>query len=370
MTTPVTTRLDRLRRRRVARHALALLAAAALASGALAGCGGDDSEDASDGAGRDSLADAFGVPDFGVQSSSEQFADQDRQAEALTAECMAEQGFEYTPRDVDAADMPDFTDTEARVELARTDGFGVALSIANPEFSLTRDAEEDLADDPNAARLEAMSESEAAAYQEALYGATDEAAAEVDPDTGEEFFEMGGCQGEAFEAVYGGDSAFTAMEPFYEEIQERADADPRYQEHMDRWRACMTDEGFEYEDIEAVYDYAYGDFAERVQEVVGFDPQMGALGTLTPEQEAQLAEVTTPEEAERLVREFEENALAGVDRAALEALQEEERALAVAEAECTTPVLPDLDEVFRDIEARYVDENADRIAEAARQLGD
>lgn len=354
MSIPTTTR----------RLALPMLTMTAVAL--LAACGGD-AEPAPAEASGGALAEAFGLPGGGF-GDTQQWADQETQIEESIAACMIAKGFEYIPVTSDADNFPDFTDAEARLEYARTNGFGIALAYDNPEYT---DLFVDDTDDPNAELVEGMSESERIAYGEALDGTPEELAAietEVDPETGEEYpLGSAGCRGEAYEAGYGGDAVYEAMAPLQEEIDERIEADPRYQALIATWRECMSAKGLDYEEPDAVYLYTDGEFAERVTAVLGFDPYGGIYDTMSEEDSAFL-ETATPAEAEARMAELEEAALADVDRAALRALQEEERTLAVAEAECTTPIFADGLAVYADVEATFVEENADRIAEAAAQV--
>jgi len=343
---------------------LALSIAAAVLVSA---CGGD-SEAAPAEASVGALAEAFGVS--GGSFDPQDFADQETQIQEAIEACMAGKGFEYIAAKTDAEALPDFTDSEARIEYATTNGFGLALAYDNPDYNDAFDVN-GASEDPNAAMVEAMSESERTAFDEALDGTPDELAAletEVDPDTGEEItLGSAGCRGEAYETAYGNDAAYEAMAPLQAEIDERLVADSRYQELEATWRACMTDRGLDYENMEAVYAYTDGEFTERVTVVLGFEPNFGLEDQLAAEDPAFL-ETASPAEREARLAELEATALADVDGTALRGLQEEERTLAVAEAECSAPLFTDGIAIYADVEARFVEDNADRIAEAAAQV--
>lgn len=360
---PTTTRSINMWARRWQLPLALTIAAAAL----LSACGGD-SEAAPAEASGGGLAEAFGIPGGG--GGNQEFADQETQIEEAIAACMAGKGFEYIAVKIDAADLPDFGDAEGRLERARTSGFGIALAYDNPDYN---DAFGfgGASEDANAEIVEAMSESERTAYYEALDGTPDELAAietEVDPETGDEIsLGSAGCRGEAYEAGYGDTAAYEAMAPLEEEINARVDADPRYQEVLATWQACMSERGLDYEEPEAVYAYTDGEFKERVTAVLGFDPYGGLFDQLNSEDPA-FMETASPAELEARLAELEETALADIDRTALRGLQEEERALAVAEAECTPPFYTKGLPIYTEIEARFVEENADRIAEAAAQV--
>lgn len=365
MSIPTTTTPSRTSNMRIRRWRLPLavtIAAAALVSA----CGGD-SEPAPAEASGGGLAEAFGLPGF--SGDGQNVADQENQIEEAIAECMAGKGFEYLADKTDAVDVPDFTNAEERVEYARTNGYDISLPYDNPDYK--DQGFIGASEDADAEILEAMSESERTAYYEALDGTPDELAAietEVDPDTGEEIaLGQAGCRGDAYEAGYGDTAAYDAMAPLEEEIAERVRADPRYQELLATWQACMSERGLNYEDDMAVYAYTDGEFKERVTAVLGFDPYGGLYEQLSEEDFA-FMQTATPAEADARMREVEQAALADVDRAALRGLQEEERTLAVAEAECTGAILTDSIALYTEIETRFVEDNADRIAEAAAQV--
>ena len=137
-----------------------------------------------------------------------------REAERLTATCMREQGFEYTPQDVDNGsffggigdDLPYFSD-----EWVEKYGFGITtqsfpqsqvgdLVGYNDERGILNGSE--IPQDPNQEYLETLSEGEREAYEAALWG--------LPPDFGEgepteeDFanFEPSGCQFEAFDEAF------------------------------------------------------------------------------------------------------------------------------------------------------------------------
>lgn len=340
----------------------------------LSACAGGEEQEA---ASQPGLEEAFGLPVFDEEGSNEEFEDEQRRVEEFIAECMAGKGFEYEPY------VPDFGDVEFReedqLEYARRNGFGVTLAYGNPEYDGYEDgASED--EDPNSDYVSGLSESEMTAYYEALDGTPEEMAeyetTETDPETGETYTVVegagAGCRGDAQREVTGDrDAAYTAMGPLWEEIAERVEADPRTAELEAEWSSCMADAGFDFAKPDDVYTYAYEELTAELADVLGFDPNADPLADLSPEEQEAFFE-GTDEEIDARFQELEEQRTqlpAGVDRDALEALHEKERSLAVAEAECSTGLYEKQAEVYEEIEAEFVRDNADRIAELAGEIG-
>ena len=317
------------------------------------------------------LEEAFGLPadddlDIGVEQ---------RRIEEAVAECMAGEGFEYEP----AAPEPEAVEfrEEDPIESARRDGFGVSLAYGNPEYDTDFGGVE--MEDPNAEYVAALSESEAAAYYDALYGTPEENAeyqtAETDPGTGQVTIVgsgVAGCLGEAQREVTGNWAAvFPLLQPLWEEIDARVRADPRIVELEAEYASCMADTGFDFATPNEVDDYVNGDLAAEAAEVLGFDPNEDPItNLLSPEEQGAFVE-GTDEEIDARYEELEEQMrqVPGVDREALAALHEKERSLAVAEAECSADFDEKQAEVYREIEAQFVRDNTDRIAELAGEVG-
>lgn len=341
----------------------------------LAACGGSDGDEE---ASEPGLEEAFGLPAFDEDGANEEFEDEQRRLEEAIAACMADRGFEYEPYVPDFGGI-EFTE-EDQVEYARRNGFSVTLPYGDPEYD--GDAGgfvED--DDPNSDYVSGLSESEMTAYYEALDGTPEEMAeyetTETDPETGETYTMIegagAGCRGDAQREVTGDrDTAYSAMEPLYEEIYERVEADPRTAELEAEWSSCMTDAGFDFATPDEVYDYAYEDLAAELADILGFNPMTDdPFENLSAEEQEALFE-GTDEEINARFEELEEQRRQvpdGVDREALQALHEKERSLAVAEVECSAGLYEEQAEVYREIEAEFVRDNADRIAELAGEAG-
>ncbi|HWB36734.1 MAG TPA: hypothetical protein VHA75_11985 [Rugosimonospora sp.] len=171
----------------------------------------------------------------------EQHADADTVAkEDYIAECMKEQGFDYTPLDPRDADVTrgaqfDPSIPEGSREYAEVYGYG---RTPVPGTNVPPGVRAFTQDDPNRAMIAAMSPTQRSAYYEALFGeATSEG---VDPDS---------CQGEA--------NALPAVQsPRTDELWREVQAD--YYAGLDagtqtsdvieatvRWRDCMIPAGYE-----------------------------------------------------------------------------------------------------------------------------
>jgi hypothetical protein len=283
-----------------------------------------------------------------------------RQQEARIQEtirlCMAEEGFDYIPVEPPADSF--VVDDRSPAEWAAEQGFGISTWIGNEEAFSGPDVEYV---DPNQEIVEAMSESERNAYYEALWGSEEENAAqqttEIDPETGDEItYSEGfgaGCSGEAYEAEYGGqDDLYTELGPELDAMYERISADPRILALDVEWSECMSGKGHDYESQQAMYDAVYEDFQARLDAIVG--PNGGYVDPFEGWTEDQI-NAFFEEKSEEEINAFFESAQSEApeyDEAALAALQQEERDLAVAAAECQG----DWEEVWMEVSAEYESE--------------
>ena len=330
-------------------------------SGTLQGDGSISDEDGDE---PESLADYLG-PGFGFgfgadpEEQRAYYARQEQRVQELIAECMAQEGFEYIPavRPIPDAAFGDF----ASEEFAREHGFGITTSYGDEGalFGL-----EDDWTDPNHAIVEALSDSEREAYYETLHRPPEPTGTETDPDTGEEVEVYdngfgGGCSGQAFEEVY----AFSDLEDISEQLDlesmyERLAADPRVQAMTADWSQCMSSRGYDYEGPEAMYEAVYTEFQARLEEIGGppggfVDPFAG----LSPEEIEEFMADKSPEEIQDLYTQAQQEAASRVDQDALAALQDEERELAVANAECSADMQQRIEELLREYEAELINDN-------------
>jgi hypothetical protein len=201
---------------------------------AAVGCGGgDDSAEAAE-RGPTPLERYFGSANEAAEGDAEDM----RRAEQLTADCMREHGYEYIPMEVpesgwgDEGDDGDAESMRAVPSAEFIEQYGYGMFTTDDDLSQVEAA------DPNDAALDAMSDAERAAWEDALYGTFDEA-------TGESI--TLGCADEAAVEVYGDASAtdevFRALLVEMEALWTRIDTDPRVTEAARGWAGCMAEAG-------------------------------------------------------------------------------------------------------------------------------
>jgi hypothetical protein len=284
---------------RAARWAVVAIVALAACGGAAGGRTADDTGRADDEP-IDPIAEFFG---FGRPGDDDQqrFREQQRRVEELVRQCMAAEGFDYIPMDPpDMGAMPGEGLTQR--EFAERYGYGMSTFF---EESM-EEAEEFV--DPNADQVETMTDEQRRAWEEALYGPPSEQPQVAEGEDETVVFEGfgGGCQGEAAEAVYGGEQdAFTDL---FRNYQEALEADPRWREAAESWRECMAAEGYDFAEPEDAIE-AVNERAEELYQSV--DPFPGLteeeIAALSPEE---LEATTPPEPDPELLAETKEFELA------------------------------------------------------------
>ncbi len=244
------------------RIAVAGLTAMALAM-TLAACGGggggkgDDEPDSSSATPKMGPIDQLWM-DATKDQDQDYWNDQQMRVEELVAQCMAEQGFDYTPVDYsqmngsmpDPAaddDVPDW----GTLEFAKQYGYG---QTTNPYSEAVTDPAEGGGDtwvDPNQEYMNSMSETEMAAYQTALYGEQPNFTTDEEWENWNPTWEEQGCQGWAQHEVnpnaYGnGDekSKWADLEAEMQTMYEAVTSDPRIAEVTADWASCMADAGY------------------------------------------------------------------------------------------------------------------------------
>ncbi len=228
--------------------------------------------------------------------------DQDARAQEQIESCMAAAGFRYEPwtSPVVRAAAADDGATPGTEAFAERFGYGIA-TVA--EGGPAADGEADT--DPNAALLADLDPAGRAAWLEALHGSAGGASAEDDP----------GCAGRAYAELGGGAEAARTRAEFdrvLDDLDERVRSDPRLVAAREGWAACMAGEGYPFPTpAEAV-----ADLTSRLD---------GLTLDLTDEQIAALDD----RQRQTLLEEG-----VAVDADELAALQERERAVAVADWRC------------------------------------
>lgn len=295
-------------------------------------------------------------------ASAARDAENQRRVEETVARCMAQEGFEYIPaiRPIPSSVYEAFDEEE----YARREGFGITTW-----FGRENESEPNAADDwvnPNTAVVEGLSDSERKAYDAVLYGASTEKV-DVDPESGEaeavDDTYGNGCFGQALREVYGKqDELWDQLGPMWEDMLQRFEADPRYQEADGGWKVCMADRGYQYDSVDHMYDEIWADFEERLAAIVGPDGGFPDPfeGWSEERIEAFVAE-SSDEEIDDIYEQAQSEALANVDQEALAALQQEERDLAAANYECSLDMRETIEELQQEYEGRFVRENRDLL---------
>lgn len=287
---------------------LAALAATAMVF-VLAGCSGapgDDGLTYEDSPLNQYVAAAWGG-DLSPEEQQKQAEENQRQVEELVAECMTEEGFEYSPNVSSTGMMVSDSDGQwepEKREWVEKYGYGMVTSPFSEEQG---DPTEDEYVDPNQDYVESLSESEQTAFYEVLYGPspTEE---EMSEDGSYEYnWETAGCQGWAQHEVDGDDvwqsDEFADLRTKMEELWTSSQESPELAELNAEWATCMADAGepgftMQTEAMQsiadeqtALYESAYGDGSEAIDpESTDFvdpseSPEMKALG----EREIELA---------------------------------------------------------------------------------
>ncbi|MGB4138093.1 MAG: hypothetical protein WA971_16130 [Microbacterium sp.] len=288
-----------------AKGAMTAIAAISMMVG-LAGCsGGPAGElDYEDSPLSKYMSAAFGG-DLSQEEQEKKFYEQQRQQEELMAECMAKEGFEYTPNDHGASISfgddgmwePDKKDWVEKY------GYGMVNNPYNEQQPEEQPQEEYT--DPNQEYVESLSEAEQQAYYETAYG-KQPSEEELNEDGSYEWkWENAGCQGWAQHEVEGEnpwqDEQFAGLMEKMQKFWEGQQDAPELRELNDAWASCMADAGEpgfsqQYEaqnsiseEQQTLDEAAWGDGAEPVDEESFVDPnttpEMKALG----EREIELA---------------------------------------------------------------------------------
>jgi len=200
--------------------------------------------------------------DFTIDASN----DQQRRMEQIVAECMSEQGWEYTPVEYPTMEEPIAEPMPVEgdgpqwgtEEYAKEFGYGIATyDLGEGDGAATMTAEPlpiDPGDgsgwtDPNQEYVESLSETAQQAYYEALNG----------PQPTEEELSSGdwqydpanaGCYGKASEQIYGGvtdiweDERFKGLIEEMNLIYSSVENDPKVAEAKSVWTSCMADAGY------------------------------------------------------------------------------------------------------------------------------
>lgn len=227
------------------RPALALvtgLAAALLLSGCSSTTTATDSDEASP---LTAYLSAMYGGDLDDEQQQARFDEENKKRQALIAACMTEQGFTYTP------DTQNSTFTSSAGEEWKPDdrewvaqyGYGIGTSPGGQEPAPQTEYV-----DPNAEYVASLSESEQAAYSEALYGAMSDPSEQPEDGVFEYDWTKAGCNGEADHEVTGEDplqsEEFTPLMDALNAFWADSAAWPGMAEANAEWASCMEGAGY------------------------------------------------------------------------------------------------------------------------------
>jgi hypothetical protein len=272
-----------------------------------AGCtGGGDSNDSSQ-SGLE-LEEQLGFSQAGI-------IERQSRVEGAIRDCMKAQGFDYIP--VDPYAQRAALTGKARMsdeEFQKQFGYGISTLFGRGNEQ----------SDPNDRIRKSLSQADRAAYDRALWGDNTGVtfAEAVDSDA---IDQLGGCTKQATEQVFGGAATLSALKGKLDGLDDRILQDQRMVTAIEKWSACMAQEGFQYTEPEEIDT----DIQKRFESIVGVGVRAGASVAPDPG--------------------------TSYDRAALAQLQRDEVKIATADLKCEkqeiTPVenkvRPQYEEQFR-----------------------
>jgi len=307
--------------------------------------------------------------DFDPEAEQERFQAEQVQMQEAIADCMADEGFEYIPFVPDEGDFF-FAPFEDEDDFVETLGFGISTWILNDPYLngdiseeepkigalFGREFEDPFANDPNNEIVEGLTEAEREEYYYVLHGEEPdfdfENATEEEMD---EFFsnwQPTGCWAEAEQDVFSGQAFFAEFGDAFDDMFERAEADPRIIAIEVEWSACMADAGYTFSAMNEMYEY----FSQRMDEIVTWpEPDFGE------DFEEPDFDNMTEEELDAYFAEQEAFWQPQYDEAELKALNDEEIATAIANRDCSVDSEDVWQAVMAELEQQFLDENRDAL---------
>lgn len=180
-------------------------------------------------------AQADPLTDFFGMSSPEKIAAAQTKAQKKTAECMRTQGFTYVPYTPPQSQMFNGPKPGEELDWKRKHGYGMSDSMANMGSQQVQANA-----DPNQALQNKMSQADREVYQKALFGGA--------PAPGEEDnFMPTGCMNAGYNGGTSKDmqAIQQEMQPKYDLLYKRIEADPRMVKVSLDWSICMRKKGHE-----------------------------------------------------------------------------------------------------------------------------
>ncbi len=300
-----------------------------------------------------------------------------QQTEEAVATCMIGEGWQYIPVTYPETNSNvEYTD-EDEVARIKREGLGVAYELLNQGTATDPWAG---FVDPNQKYLETLTDAARQAYEAALSGTSEEQAAIsttwIDPKTGAEnevsAGNILGCHGEAYREVWGVDVTsspkyWVTMQAYYDEVQQRVQADPRMVKFNEEWSACMNKSGFDYANDKEFLDKAYQDFQTQADAVLGpdfysKDPTDG----WTQDKIDQFWASASQDQIDALYNQARE--LTADQRTQLEAILADEVTVGLAEHACSQDLNARGPDISAEIEAAYALEHEDELKALAATL--
>ena len=246
-------------------------------------------------------------------------------AEAYIRDCMKAQGFDYVPIDP-FAQRAAVTGASRLSDEDFLKQFGYGISTLWGRGGKQAD--------PNQALRAGLAPADRKAYDHALWGDYQGSTFQAAVDSGD-FTKLGGCTRKATDAVFGGAQVLTQLQGKLDQLDERIGADQRMVKANQRWTDCMAQNGYQYDDPDAIDS----DLTKRMEKIVGPLPGPFATG---------------PESGKPVP----------YDHAALHALQRDEVAIAQSDYACERKYITPVESVVRpQYEARFRESNQALISE-------
>lgn len=194
-------------------------------------------------------------PNMSEEEQTAKWEAQSAEMEEITAQCMADEGFEYTPNTANSGMVFASDDIEwepDKKEWVEKYGYGI---INNPYSAMREEQPANPSEppaDPNQKYVESLSASEQQAYYDTLYG--DQSTVVTNEDGEEEYeydWKTAGCSGKAQHEVSGeADEVWSKysdlsnrMSAIYDDVEKTDDMVA-----LDaKWSTCMSDAGFDYD---------------------------------------------------------------------------------------------------------------------------
>ena len=269
------------------------------------------------------------------------------QVEESVKACMKRAGFDYVPVNPNATraaiiGTSGLSDNEYR----RQFGYGIS-TIFEKVVELSQSSK---SVDPNLAYRSHLDPAGQGAYDKSLTGGRVDLSisSAIDSAKQGDLSGLGGCVKEGTDAVFG-DSSVTAVLAKIEELDQRAEADPRLVDAKAKWSKCMKESGFTY----SIPDDVDGSIKDKLSSIIGANAAKSLNGETGFNPAA-----------------FRADALPPFDKKELAALQQEEIATAQADLACEEKYISDVEvKVKGEYERKFATENAALISRANSRFG-